>query len=58
MKKNPEQNFGTIEVDPLSGEYYIKIPEWMMDDLSWYEDTDIQILLEGNEILLRERNDE
>jgi hypothetical protein len=27
-------------------------------DLSWYEDTDIQILLEGNEILLREKNDE
>ena len=58
MKKNPDKNFGTIEVNPLSGEYYIKIPEWMMDDLSWYEDTDIQILLEGNEILLREKNDE
>lgn len=55
MKKNPEKNFGVIEVDAISGEYFIKIPEWMMTELSWYEDTEIRIILEGNEIVITER---
>lgn len=55
MKKNPEKTFGVVEVDAISGEYFVKIPEWMMTELSWYEDTEIRIILEGNEIVVTER---
>jgi hypothetical protein len=58
MKKNSGENFNIVEVDAITGEYYIRIPEWMMTELSWYEDTEIVIALEGNEIILTEKKDE
>ena len=45
-----------VQVDPITGEYYITIPEWMMNELSWYEDTEVEFKLEGDEIVISERN--
>ena len=56
MKKNSGDNFRSIQVDPITGEYYITIPEWMMNELSWYEDTEVEFNLEGDEIVISERN--
>jgi antitoxin component of MazEF toxin-antitoxin module len=58
MKKNSGENISPLQVDPITGSYYITIPEWMINELSWYEDTEIQIHMEGNEIILSENNDE
>lgn len=58
MKKNSGGKRKSIEVDPISGEYYIRIPEWIMNDLSWYEDTKIEFNLDGNELILSEVEDE
>ena len=55
MKKNSEKNFQSLQVDPISGEYYIIIPEWAVNELSWYEDTEICFTVEGEEIVLSER---
>ena len=38
MKKNFGENIQPVQVDPVSGEYYVNIPEWMINELSWYED--------------------
>ena len=57
MKKNSGEIFEPIEVDPISGEYFIKIPEQIMNELSWYEDTQICFTLEGDEVILAERTD-
>jgi hypothetical protein len=58
MKKNSGKNIQPIQVDPITGEYYINIPEWMMNDLSWYEDTEIDLSIECDELVLREyKND-
>lgn len=54
MKKNSGENIKAIQVDPISGEYYVIIPEWMMNELSWYEDTEVKINLDGNELILSE----
>lgn len=54
MKKNSDKNFETLQVDPLTGKYYVIIPEWVADELSWYEDTQIELELEGGELILRE----
>lgn len=54
MKKNSGGKIQSIEIDPISGDYYVAIPEWMMNDLSWYEDTKIKLTLDGKEIVLTE----
>ncbi len=56
MKKNSGKNFQPLQVDPITGEYYVIIPEWMANDLSWYEDTEINLILDGNEIILSEND--
>jgi len=55
MEKNSGDIFKSIEVDSISGDYYIKIPEQIMNELSWYEDTEIFFKVEGDEIVLSER---
>jgi hypothetical protein len=54
MKKKFENNIENLSVDPITGEYYVIIPEWIVNDLSWYEDTKINLTIEGNEIILSE----
>tara|TARA_A100001035_G_C27393757_1_gene325450 strand:- start:252 stop:425 length:174 start_codon:yes stop_codon:yes gene_type:complete len=43
MQKNPAENFTTIEVDPVTGEHYVIIPEWICDEKGWYEGTEVNI---------------
>jgi hypothetical protein len=54
MKKNSGNIFEPIEVDPISGDYFIKIPEQIMNELSWYEDTKICFTMDGSEVILSE----
>jgi len=55
MKKNSGEIFESLQVDPISGEYYLVVPEEIVNELSWYEDTEICFTLDGNEIVLSER---
>jgi hypothetical protein len=57
MKKNPGEIFETVQVDPITGEYYVIIPESVANELSWYEDTEISFKIEGDEVILTERTD-
>jgi len=57
MKKNFEEIFDSIQVDPITGKYFITVPEQIMNEFSWYEDTEIKIRLEGDEIVISERDD-
>ena len=43
MQKNPAENFTTVEVDPVTGEHYIIIPEWICDEKGWFEGTEVNI---------------
>lgn len=54
MKKNSGGKIKSVEVDPITGEYYITIPEWIINELSWYEDTKIEFNVEGKEVILSE----
>ena len=54
MQKNPGENFTTIEVDPITGEYYITIPEWVLNDFGWYEGTEVNMEVEGDCIVITE----
>ena len=57
MKKNPTENFTTIEVDPVTGNFYTIIPEWMVNEKGWYEGTEINLKMEDDEIFITERDD-
>jgi hypothetical protein len=54
MKKNSGENFQTLQIDPISGNYYIVIPEEFVNELCWYEDTEISIKLEGSDLIMTE----
>ena len=57
MKKNPAENFTTIETDPNTGEYYTVIPEWIMNDMSWYEGTELRFNIDTEEVIITEKDD-
>ena len=56
MRKNSGDIFKSLQVDPITGEYCLIIPEQIINDLSWYEDTEIKLTLEGDELVLSERS--
>ena len=55
MQKNPGENFSTVEVDPVTGEYVIQIPEWVISEFGWYEGTEINMEVDGDAIVITER---
>lgn len=58
MKKNRGEEVQPLQVDPITGEYYLVIPEWIANELSWYEDTEIKFSIEGGDVVLTEKDDE
>jgi bifunctional DNA-binding transcriptional regulator/antitoxin component of YhaV-PrlF toxin-antitoxin module len=56
MKKNSDEIFESIEIDPITGKYYVIIPEEIINELSWYEDTEIRFILDGEEVILSEKD--
>jgi len=54
MQKNPGENITTIEVDPVTGEYVLVIPEWIISEYGWYEGTQLNMEVEGECIIIRE----
>ena len=57
MQKNPEKNFTTVEVDPVTGEYYTVLPEWVISEYGWYEGTEINMEVDGDCIVITEVRD-
>ena len=53
-RKYPEDSIQRIQIDAITGEYYIIIPEWATSELSWYADTEVNFILDGNELILSE----
>lgn len=57
MKKNPEEIFTTIETDMVTGEYYTIIPEWIMNEMNWYDGTKINFNIDTDEVIITEKDD-
>jgi hypothetical protein len=55
MQKNSEEIFEPVQVDPISGKYFIFLPEQIMNELDWYEDTEIRMSTDGDDLILSER---
>ena len=54
MKKNFDDIFSTIEVDPLTGRYHINIPEEIINEFGWYEDFVLKWNIDSGDIIITE----
>lgn len=52
MQKNSGPIISVVEVDPIDGSYVIKLPESVVNDLEWYDGTEVVISVDGNEIIV------
>ena len=52
MQKNSAENFTTVEVDPVTGEHLITIPEWICDEKGWFEGTEVNIEVDALGIII------
>jgi len=57
MKKNFENIFSTIEIDPVTDRYHITIPEEIMNEFDWYEDLVLKWNVDSGDILIKEADD-
>jgi len=44
----------TLKVDPVSDEYIIAVPESYVNELGWYEDTEVNMILSEDGIFIEE----
>ena len=56
MQKNSPENFSPLEVDNVTGEFYVKVPEWVVNDMNWYEDTEVHFKVDGKEVIVTEKD--
>ena len=42
MKHDSESQIQPITIDPLTGEYKLTIPEWMMNEYGWFEGMNLE----------------
>ena len=57
MKKNFDDIFSTIEIDPVTDRYHITIPEEIINEFGWYEDLRLKWNIDSKEIFLTEADD-
>jgi len=55
MKKNSAENFTSIEIDSVTGEYKTVIPEWIINEYGWFEGTELNFKIDEGDIFLEER---
>ena len=58
MKKNFDQIYSTVEIDPVTDRYHITIPEEIINEFDWYEDLVLKWNIDGSgDIIITENND-
>ena len=58
MKKNFDQIFSTIEIDPVTDRYHITIPEEIINEFDWYEDLKLKWNIDSSgDLILTEEID-
>ena len=58
MQKNSGGQITSIQVDFSTGEYSAIIPEWIINDMGWYEDTKLNWKIDDNTVVIEESKEE
>ena len=54
MKKNFDNIFSTLEIDPITDEYHIIVPQEIINEFDWYEDLVLKCNVDNGDIFLTE----
>ncbi len=54
-QKNFQENFGSIEVNDYTRVDLVRIPEWIINEMDWYKCTEMNIKVDGDDIIINER---
>ena len=57
MKKNLDNIFSTVEIDPVTDQYHITIPEEIIHEFDWYEDLVVKWNVANGELFLTTDDD-
>ena len=57
MEKNSGGFITSIEIDTVTGEYRAIIPEWIINEMDWYEDTKLSWKTDGDEVIITESDE-
>ena len=57
MKKNLDEIFSTIEIDPVTDRYHITVPEEIINELDWYEEMVLKWNIENDDVFLTVEDD-
>ena len=57
MQKNSGGFITSIEIDTVTGEYRAIIPEWIINEMDWYEDTSLSWKVDDSEVIITESNE-
>ena len=52
--KRTEKLLTELREDVATGELVVDVPQSILNELDWYEGTELEWLIEGNELILRE----
>ena len=58
MKKNFDEIYSTVEIDPVTDRYHMTIPEEVVNEIDWYEDIVLKWNLEVDGIYLTLKKDD
>ena len=56
MQKNSGEIFTSIEVDTDTGEYYKVIQEAVVNEMGWFEESQLKWSIDGKEAIITEQN--
>jgi len=57
MKKNFDEIYSSVEIDPVTDRYHMTIPEEVINELNWYEDIVLKWNLDVDGIYLTLKKD-
>jgi len=57
MEKNSGGQITSIEISNISGEYCAIIPEWIINEMGWYEDTKLSWKIDDGNVIITEEEE-
>ena len=57
MEKNSGGQITSIEISNITGEYCAIIPEWIINEMGWYEDTKLSWKIDDGNVIITEEDE-
>ena len=58
MRKNSGPIKVSLGVDEITGYYMIDLPEFLINDMGWYEGTVLELRVDGNDLVIEKAEED